>query len=476
MIMAHKYISATARFLTTFAALLILIGLAFSQAQPTKKQRKEASDLFDEARKSIAQRNYRGAVDQLGQSLAIVPNNPEAHLRKGQAHYFLKEYDQAISELDIALSQGYRTPFEIYIVRLSARYDKGDYDGALADVREALKIQPNNAPLILKEADINAMKGNDQEALVAYQKAVAQDPRDPNLYYKIAALQAKLGNTNGQVSAAEEAIKRNTQYLGDAFYLAADGYVKQKRYEEAEQAYTRAIDRWKAAGEKKQEIFDAYRSISDIDRRLNKFDDAIRITKQAMVDYPNNGTLYTDISWYYSLANKNQEAIDSAKAGVQLLPKEHLAYTNLCRAYNDTAQYQLAINACNAALAITPGDGETYFYLGRAYDLTNRSSEAKRNYDRAVKGLEAFVKENADYSDGFYLLGNAYFADAQPEKAIAAYTKCLELSPRFVKARYNLGIVYAHNNNKAAAMEQYNALLSLDPSLAGKLKAEIDKQ
>src|SRR6478735_3561729 len=99
MIMPLKYISVTARFLCTFATLLVLFGLAFSQAQPTKKERKQASDLFDEARKSIAQRNYRGAVDQLGQSLVIVPNNPEAHLRKGQAHYYLKEYDQAISEL-----------------------------------------------------------------------------------------------------------------------------------------------------------------------------------------------------------------------------------------------------------------------------------------------------------------------------------------------------------------------------------------
>ena len=473
--MPRKYISFTARFFFLIAVLSILGGLAFSQG-PTKKQRKQASDLFDEARKSIAQRNYRGAVDQLGQSLAIVPDNPEGHFRKGQAHYFLKEYDQSISELTTALSQGYKTPLDVYVVRLSALYDKGDYDGALADVREALKIQPNNTPLILKEADINAMKGNDQEALGAYQKAVAQDPRDPNLYYKIAAVQSKLGNTTGQVSAAEEAIKRNTQFLGDAYYIAADGYLKQRRYEEAEQAFSRAIDRWKAVGEKKQEMFDSYRSIGDNYRRLNRFDDAIRITKQAMIDYPNNGTLYTDISWYYSLANKNQEAIDAAKAGIQFSPKEHLAYTNLCRAYNDTGQYQLAINACNAALNITPGDGETYFYLGRAYDLTNRPTEATRNYDRAVKGLETFTKENPDYSDGFYLLGNAYFADGQREKAVEAYMKCLELAPRFVKARYNLGIIHVLGKNKAAALEQYNALLSLDPALAGKLKAEIDKQ
>jgi tetratricopeptide (TPR) repeat protein len=72
-------------------------------------------------------------------------------------------------------------------------------------------------------------------------------------------------------------------------------------------------------------------------------------------------------------------------------------------------------------------------------------------------------------------LGNAYFADDQAANAISSYLKCLELSPRFGKARYNLGIIYALNKNKPAAMEQYNSLLALDQALAAKLKTEIDK-
>ena len=93
----------------------------------------------------------------------------------------------------------------------------------------------------------------------------------------------------------------------------------------------------------------------------------------------------------------------------------------------------------------------------------------------AVAGLEDFVKGRPDYSDGYYLLGNAYYADNQREKAIAAWKKCLEISPRFVKARYNLGYTYTLKKDKAAALEQYNSLLTLDSGLAAKLKTEIDK-
>jgi len=472
--MAYKKLPVFNKYLFLISAVFVFANAAMAQAQPSKKDRKEADTLFKDGEKNFAQKNYRNAIDQYAKSVALVSANPTAHLKLAYSHYYLKEYDPALAELDIASTQGVK-PLDIARLRYYLRMQKQDYTGALADIKELLKAEPNSAEYSLAQADINSALGDDKSALVAYQNAVAQNPTNANLYYKIAVLQAKTGNVTGQISAAEEAIKRNTQFLGDAYNIAGDGYFKQKRYEEAEQAYSHAIDRWKAAGDRKQEMYTVYRTIGDIYRRLNRFNDAIRITKQALIDYPNDGTLYTDISWYYSLDDRKQEAVEAARAGIQFLPKEHLAYTNLCRAYNDTGQYQMAINNCNAALKITPDDGETYYYLGRAYDLTDKPAEATRSYDKAVKGLEKFTSENPDYSDGFYLLGNAYFADGQPQKAIGAYQKCLELSPRFVKARYNLAIIYARNKNKSAAMEQYNSLVAIDSTLAAKLKTEIDK-
>src|SRR4029079_18236519 len=133
-------------------------------------------------------------------------------------------------------------------------------------------------------------------------------------------------------------------------------------------------------------------------------------------------------------------------------PDDSLGYTNLCRAYNDTKQYQMAINSCNKALQLNPTDGETNYYLGRAYDLLNKRTDANKYYDKAVTGLVQFIKDNPDYSDGYYLLGNAYFADNQLDNAIDAYQKCLNLSPRFTRARYNLGIMLIQKKNKDGAL------------------------
>jgi hypothetical protein len=51
----------------------------------------------------------------------------------------------------------------------------------------------------------------------------------------------------------------------------------------------------------------------------------------------------------------------------------------------------------------------------------------------------------------------------------------LEISPKFLRARANLGIAYTRNKNKAAATEQYNLLMAADASLAARVKAEIDR-
>jgi tetratricopeptide (TPR) repeat protein len=461
----------SASFLSVFLLLLALAAPSISQ---TRKERREAEQHMLDGNTAFNQKNYQAAIAKYTQSIGIIPVNAAAHFWKGYSHYHLKQFDDSLRELDIAMSQGFK-PLDVYKVRSIVRYEKKDYDGALSDFREGLKLEPKNQMFLVGIGAVYYEKGNYQEALGAYQLAVANDPQNPDLYFQIATIQSKLQNIAGQIGAAEEAIKRNTRFSGDAYYIAADGHYRQRRFDAAEQAYLKAIDRWKANNQKKPEMRTAYRTLGDIYRRGNRFNDAITISKQALIAFPNDGDIYTDISWYYSLANRNQEAIEAAKAGVLLLPKEHLAYTNLCRAYNDSGLYQQAIRECNNALRLAPDDGETYFYLGRAFELLDRSDEAARNYRKAVPGLEKFTRENPDYSDGFYLLGNAYFADNQEDKAIVAYQKALQLSPRFTKARYNLGIIQALKKNKTAALAQYNSLLSLDPALAAKLKAEIDK-
>ena len=462
--MSKKFVSISSILLVLLA--VISTGSVTVNAQ-TRKERQQALQLVNQADKFFKQKDYRAAADAYAQSIRLVPNNGYAHFWKGYAHYNLKENDAALSEFAIALSQGFK-PIQVYTVRWYVYYDQKDYDSAIADIQRGLALEPRNLIFLKALGELYLAKNQLEDALRAYQQAVLVAPKDGDLYYSIARVQFGLGNTAAQAAAADEAIKKNTQLLGDAYFLLGDAQQKQKKNVDAIAAYQRAI----AA---KPLSYQAYRNLAEIFRSESRYNEAIEIEKRALLLYPNDGYIYTDISWYYSLADRHEEAIQAAQSAIKILPQEYMAYTNLCRAYNDTKQYPLAINACNSALKINPKDGETYFYLARAYDLSGRTAEATRNYSLAVKGLAEAAKADPTNSDTLYLLGNAYFSDNQRDRAIEAYNKCLELNPRFAKARLNLGRTLVLKKDKAGALVQYNELLKIDQKRAAQLKSDIDK-
>jgi len=464
---AKRFLSGLTVFGVVMAAILLLSSDL--PAQTAKKDVKKAKQAADRAAASFVKRDYRNAIDGYTQAIALDASNVDYHFWKGVAHHYVNENDLALPELNLALEKGYKKPLEIYRIRWRVRYANKDFDGALADIQQGLALDPNSVEFLQGLGDISYSRNNYRESIDAYQKVVAKNPSNAaELFMNIGRAQAALGDTSGQIAAADEAIKRGTQSLGEAHTLRADGFWKQKKADEAIDAYLKAI----AA---KPDTYSAYENLSEIYRDQNRFSEAVEVSRKALKVFPNDGQIYTSLSRFYSLADRNEDAIQAAQAAIRFLPDQYMAYTNLCRAYNDAKKPEMAIRECNNALKRNASDGETFFYLARANDLAGKPDEATKYYKEAVTGLVENAKKHPDSADAFYLLGNAYFADNQRDKAIEAYEKCLALSPRFVKARYNIGIIQLRQKNKTAALEQYNRLRELDPELAGKLKAEIDR-
>jgi tetratricopeptide (TPR) repeat protein len=448
-------------------ALAIIATLPLGIAAQSKKDRDRAKKLMTQADAAFAQKDYKLAADTYGQVVTILPNNAVAHFRKGFSHFNLKEYDPAVNELTLALNQGFR-PVEVYRTRAFIYYEQKKYDAAVEDIKKGLALDPKNPAFLKGLGEVYMAKGDTAQAITALQNAEKELPSDADVHYNLARAYFTTGDVRAQATQAEAALKQGTRFVGESYFLLGDANKKLKNN-------TAAIDAYQKAITAKPDVYQSYRDLADIFRSENRFADAVKVSKQATLQFPSDGSLWTDLSWYYSLADRPDDAVQAAKAAIVYSPTQYAAYTNLCRAYNDTKQYDLAISACNMALKLQPGDGETYFYLGRAHNLTGKTVEATRFYGLAVTGLLDYTAKNPNYSDGWYLLGNAYFADGQRDKAIEAYLECLKLSPKFAKARYNLGIIYTRKKNRPAATEQYNALMQVDAKLAALLKTEIDQ-
>lgn len=451
-----------------FGAIMVPPDASAQTQQVVKKDPKKANRAADKGRAAFGKRDYRTALDSYSQAVGLDPDNPDHVFWRGAAHFYLDEHSKAIPDLETALTKGYRDPLKVYSIRWRSYFAEKNFNAALEDVRKGAQLEPNNVEFWQALGDISYAEKDYRSAIDAYQKVLATNPNATNLYIEIARAYGELGDTQGQIKAAEEAVKRPTPALGEAYLMLATGYEKQRRFDEAITAYQKAI----AA---RPNEYALHQNLADLLRNQNRFNEAIDTLRKALQVFPKDGRIYTTLGALYSLADRHEEATKAAQAGILYLPNESMAYTNLCRAYNDVNKPEMAIRECNTALRLNPNDGETYFYLARANDLAGKPDEATRYYKRAVTGLLDFSTKNPGSSYGYYLLGNAYFADNQREKAIDAYVKCLELSPRFVRARYNVAIIQLRQKNKTAALEQYNRLLEMDPDLAGKLKIEIDK-
>ena len=455
----------------TIFSLIISLALtlfAYSVPAQSKKDLKKSKQLVDQGNKLFKKKDYRNAIGKYSEALTVVPTNADALYWRGYSHYNLQENDAAFVDLSNALARGYK-PADIYKLRWFLNYERKDLPAALADARMALQAEPTDLAILQAAGGISFELNNYADALEFFSRAAKKDTNNGDFHYSVARAHYALGNTQGEENAAEEALKKRTRFVGESYFLLGDALHKQGKSDQAVEAYRKAIGA-------KPDIYEIYPSLADVYRSQNRFEDAINVLREGLRVFPNDGNFYTDLSWYYSLSNRNDDAIQAAQAGIKFLPNQYMAYTNLCRAYNDVGKPEMAIAACNNALRLKPDDGETYFYLGRANSLLKRSSEASRHYKRAVAGLLDFTNSNPNSSDGFYLLGNAFFADDQRDRAIEAYSRCLQLNPGFVKAMFNLGVIQALQNNKPAAMEQYNALLRLDADLAEKLRAAIDQQ
>ena len=129
------------KFKTFTIFFLIVCSLSIGVLGQSKKEKAQAKELQDQGNAAFGKKNYRDAIDKYSKAILVIPTNPEAHYFKAASHYYLKEYDPAKYEFQLALNQGYKA-IEVYRVRWYLFYDLRDFDAALGDLNKALAVEP----------------------------------------------------------------------------------------------------------------------------------------------------------------------------------------------------------------------------------------------------------------------------------------------------------------------------------------------
>ena len=88
----------------------------------------------------------------------------------------------------------------------------GELDKALADLNEAIRLDPKDAGLFAGRAEIYWQLGEREKALADYQEAIRLDPKNVWGYLGLASLYRDSGDLDKALAAFNEAVRVAPQY------------------------------------------------------------------------------------------------------------------------------------------------------------------------------------------------------------------------------------------------------------------------
>jgi tetratricopeptide (TPR) repeat protein len=270
---------------------------------------------------------------------------------------------------------------------------KSDFQGAINDYTNALKLNPNFEPAYYNLGNVYANKGDFAEAIKNYEKAAAINPNDANIYYN-------LGNTYTAKGNLERAIEEYNKAIGLNPYYA--------------EAYNN--------------LGLAYQALGDLESALQDYDKAIELKPGLAEAYYNRGNSYLALGNFENAIRDYQKAIELNQNYAE-------AYNNLGLAYQALGDLESALQDYDKAIELKPGLAEAYYNRGSYYLVKGAFDSALQDYDKAIE-----LKPG--YAEAYGNRGIAYSAKGDLTTAIKDYQKAIELNPGDADAYGNLGNAY----------------------------------
>jgi tetratricopeptide (TPR) repeat protein len=159
------------------------------------------------------------AVSEYKEAIQLDPEYPDAHLNLGLTYSDQGKTEEARAELEAAVALDAKDPFPRHELA-ALLMDESDYRGAIALLKEVVRLEPDGFEAHLDLGICYAQKGFYAEAERAYGRARELNPDDLLLGYNMAALYALWGKPEPSLEALRRALNADpTKVRG---WLAAD--------------------------------------------------------------------------------------------------------------------------------------------------------------------------------------------------------------------------------------------------------------
>jgi tetratricopeptide (TPR) repeat protein len=322
---------------------------------------------------------------------------------------------------------------------------------ALVEARKATDIE-SKCGLCFAELGLAILvenKNNWGEAISQAQQGAFLSPKDPRVQFAVGQVFEAGGNHDQARNAYNIAGAPETGFAAVRQQAALNRY-----YEINEKYKPMEIDedeaKLKAQGKNGPEA----QKIAE--RRVG----VVEAAKKLMADFPTAGTAYVNAARLLAGTKAYDDAVKAAAKGAELSPNSAEAFALLGTLYQYTDKIDEAVAAFKKATDLAPNNvvyRSTYgLYLG----LAKRHNEGIEQLKKVV--ATPGYKDAAGWANLGYLYRGA--DPAQPEEAVKAYQKALELNQKDENILLGLGLAYSSLKKWDDAIATYNKVVEVTKS------------
>ena len=420
------------------------------------------------------------------EALAFLKENPgSAEALETLAHAQVLKGDMAQAEnylLQALKVEPGRTSAQ---VELAAVYLEGNRpDAARKVLAGILKSDPNNLRANYLLATIENTAGNSEAAIAIYQRIATGHPSDSQALYKAGLIYLQKGNTSKAEQAAAQLAKKFPKRAEGPRLMGLVRY-QEKKLPEAITTLQSSI--------KLQPSLEAYYFLGlsfygrgDLESALSQFrkildvkptftrarllsatillqqrrvDDAITEINRVIETEPGNALAHNLLGSAYMAKGMYDEGMKELTRATKLDPKIIDAHLKKGIFYLSRGKSQEAETELVTAVQVAPDILNTRLILS-AYHL--RSGNFAKALSVTRKGLTGGKQDAPLYNN----LARIQFAEQKSAEGLKSLEKAKTSDPAFLATYFNLAAYHAATGNYDKALEQYSAVLRLDPKNA----------
>jgi len=329
------------------------------------------------------------------------------------------------------------------------------YEQAINDFTKAIKLEPKNAVNYRERGRVYSYKKDYGKSITDYNQAIRLYPNDAKAYFGRGVIHNYKGDSNKAIEDFNQAIQMDPN---NALAYAERGYAYYNNGYDGE-----AIEDYSQAIRLEPNYALAYASRALIYYKNGYFDNAIEDYSQLIRLNPNK-EFYSLRGDVYSSKGDYDEAIVDYNQAIRLNPNNAEVYWHRGRAYFDKGDYDRAIVDFDQAIKLNRNDAYAYYQRGIIYSKKGNDEKAIDDYNQAIR-------LNSNDVDMYMMRGSTYLKIGNYDKAFADYNQALKLNPNNADAYYTRGVAYYLRGDYDKAIADFNQAARLDPNDDGTRQA-----